>query len=87
MWFSESEWELKPETASRCLPTCLTFKSCGHQNQICRVNCPCPEQRRIRSQLLSEIFDPILLTEPEDHDQTIHMVAVNGLIVTLSFYG
>ena len=26
-------------------------------------------------------------TEPEDHDQTIHRVPVNGLIVLLKFYG
>ena len=33
------------------------------------------------------IFTPILPTEPEDHDQTIHRVPVNGLIVILRFYG
>ena len=29
---------------------------------------------------------PILPTEPEDHDQTIHRVPVNELIVLLRFY-
>ena len=33
------------------------------------------------------MFVPILPTEPEDHDQIIHTVPVNGLIVILSFYG
>ena len=28
----------------------------------------------------------ILPTEPEDHDQTIHRVPVNGLLVILRFY-
>ena len=53
-----------------------------------RVNCPCPEQgRNPNSQLSSVIFAPILRSEPEDHDQTIHRVPVNGLIVILRFYG
>ena len=53
-----------------------------------KVNCPCPEQgRNPNSQLLSAVFGPILPTEPEDHDQTIHRVPVNGLIVILRFYG
>ena len=29
---------------------------------------------------------PILPTEPENHDQTIHNFPVNGLIVILRFY-
>ena len=33
------------------------------------------------------IFAPILPTEPEDHEQTIHRVPVNGLIVIPRFYG
>ena len=34
------------------------------------------------------MFAPILPTEPEGHDQIIHGVPVNGLIVIiLSFYG
>ena len=53
-----------------------------------RVNYPCPEQgRNPNSQLSSAIFAPILRTEPEDHDQTIHRVPVNELIVLLRFYG
>ena len=40
-----------------------------------RVNCPCPEQgRNPNGQLSSVMFAPILRTEPEDHDQTIHRV-------------
>ena len=53
-----------------------------------RVNCPCPEQgRNPNSRLSSAIFARILPTEPENHDQTIHTVPVNGLIVILRFYG
>ena len=53
-----------------------------------RVNCPCPEQgRNLNSQLSSAIIPPALPTEPDDHDQTIHRVLVNGLIVILRFYG
>ena len=48
-----------------------------------RVNCPCPKQGRNPS----ATFAPILPTEPEDHDQTIHRVTVNGLIVISRFYG
>ena len=40
-------------------------------------------QRNQNSQLSSVIFAPILRTEPEDHDQTIHRVPVNDLIVIL----
>ena len=43
--------------------------------------------RNLNSQLSSSIFAPILPTEPEDHDQTIHKVSVNGLIVILRFCG
>ena len=53
-----------------------------------RVNCPSPEQvRNLNSQLSSAISAPILLTESEDHDQTINRVPVNGLTVILRFYG
>ena len=53
-----------------------------------RVNCPCPKQgRNLNSQLPIAIFAPILPTEPEDHEQTIHRIPVNGLIVILRFYG
>ena len=53
-----------------------------------RVNCPCLEQgQNPNSQLSSAIFAPILQKEPEDHDQTIHRVPVNELIVLLRFYG
>ena len=53
-----------------------------------RVNCPCPEQgRNPNSQLSNSVFAPILPTESEDHDQTIHRVPVNGLVVILRFYG
>ena len=52
-----------------------------------RVNCPCPEQgQNLNSQLSSALFVPILPTEPEDHDQAIHRVPVNGLIVILRFH-
>ena len=37
--------------------------------------------------LSSTIFALILPTEPENHDQTIYRVPVNGLIVILRFYG
>ena len=41
---------------------------------------------------LSEVWPftlpaPTLLIEPHDHDQPIHMVPVNGLIIILRFYG
>ena len=53
-----------------------------------RVNCPCPEQGGTpNSQLSSAIFAPILPIEPDDHDQIIHRVPVNGLIVILRFFG
>ena len=49
-----------------------------------RINCPCPEQgQNLNSQLSGAIFAPILPTEPEDHDQTIHRFPVNGLMVIL----
>ena len=51
-----------------------------------KINCPCPEQgRNPNSQLLSAIFAPILPTEPENHDPTIHRILVNGVIVILRF--
>ena len=54
--------------------------------RVGRVNCPCPEQgRNPKSQLSSAIFAPILPTEHENHDQSIHSIPVNGLI--LRFYG
>ena len=66
------------------------FRPCrdrGSLPYLPRVN-PCPEQgRNPNSQLSSVIFAPILRTEPKDRDQTIHRVSVNGLIVTLMFYG
>ena len=53
-----------------------------------RVNCPCPEQgQNLNSQHSSAISAPILPTEPEDHDQSIHRVPVNELIVIFRFYG
>ena len=52
------------------------------------VNCPSPEQgRNSNSQLSSATFVPILPTEPEDCDHTIHGVPVNRLIGILRFYG
>ena len=55
------------------------------------ANGPCPEQgqqgQNPNSQLSSVTLAPILGTEPEDHDQTIHRVPVNGLIVILRFNG
>ena len=60
------------------------LKSEKKLNFLARVNCPCPEQGLYpNSQLSSAIFAPILPTEPEDHDQTIHRVPVNELIVLL----
>ena len=58
------------------------------QSCISRVNCPCPKQgQNLNSQLPSAIFAPSLPTEPEDHEQIIHRVPVNGLIVILRFHG
>ena len=58
----------------------------GHPTFNCNFN-TCPEQgQNPNSQLSSPIFAPNLPTEPEDHDQTIHRVPVNGLIVILRFY-
>ena len=42
---------------------------------------------RVTPTIQIPIFAPILLTEPENHDQTIHRVPVNEFIVILMFYG
>ena len=70
------------------IPLHLHVKQVLGRQVLGRVNCPCPEQgRNPNSQLSIAIFAPILPTDPEDHDQTIHRVPVNGLIVILTFYG
>ena len=64
--------------------------STGRKLSTNRVNCPVPNRseqgQNQNSQLLSIIFAPISRTEPQDHNQTIHRVPVNGLIVILRFY-
>ena len=68
----------------------MILRICG-KIRADRVNRPSshgPEQgRNPISRHSSAIFAPTLPTALEDHDQTIHRVPVNGLIVILRFYG
>ena len=49
-----------------------------------RVNCPCPEQgQNPNSQLSSAISASIIPIEPQEHNQLIHRVPVNGLAMIL----
>ena len=70
-------WAMKEKVSDPCPPSPKPW-----------VKFPLLEQgRNPNSQLSSAIFAIILPTEPEDHDQTICRVPVNGLIVILRFYG
>ena len=68
------------------VPTLIEIND-DHTPLAARVNCPCPEQgRNPNRQLSSAKSAPILPTESEGCDQTVHRVPLNGLMVILGFY-
>ena len=45
------------------------------------------DEIQISNSFFSAVTTPILPTEPQDHDQAIHRVHVNEVIMILRFYG
>ena len=51
-----------------------------------RVNYPCPKQgQNPNSQLSSAISASVLPIEPQDHNQPIHRIRENGLVMFFRF--